>query len=85
MFNLTKDEASKIQNLLTNNDFLMYQKMLLSLRDDAEKRTWSNPNNATEAIIERNTIEMIINMPRVQVDRTIEDIEMKRISDTASL
>lgn len=73
---LSKSQAQQLLRLMENQDFQLYQEILTSLRNEAERRVWSNPDNATNDIVIRNTLNMVINHPQTIVDQLREKLKI---------
>lgn len=82
MFNLTKEQASRMKRLLANEDFIMYQMLLRQNLERVESSLQSRDKDIAIMVEHRNTIKDIIEAP----DKSVEAIiKRDQVSAAASL
>ena len=82
MFNLTKEQASRMKRLLANEDFMMYQMLLRQNLERVENSLQSRDKDIAIMVEHRNTIKDIIEAP----DKSVEAIiKRDQVSAAASL
>ena len=74
---LTKSQAQQLMQLQQSKNFQPYQEILMELRSEAERRAFSNPKEAYEDIIIRNTIDMILNKPQRLIEQLRERLKIE--------